>query len=155
MIIDLIEAAEQGPARVGGKAATLAVLARAGFAVPEGFVVPVGSDLEEAEIGRLGGGRFAVRSSAVAEDLPDASFAGLYETFLNVAAADVADAVRRCRASARAERVSAYRRTDGGTGDGMAVLVQRMVFSVISCDFWDGRETMRSEYVPGMSFARE
>jgi phosphohistidine swiveling domain-containing protein len=123
VLLDLIEAAEQGPAVVGSKAATLAMLAKDGFPVPEGFVVPVGGELLEEEIGRFGGGRFAVRSSAAAEDLADASFAGLYETYLNVAPKDVPDAVRRCRASAHAERVSAYRRTDGD----MAVLVQQMV----------------------------
>jgi pyruvate,water dikinase len=36
-------------------------------------------------LGRVGGNRFAVRSSGAAKDLPDASYAGLYEAALNVA----------------------------------------------------------------------
>ena len=48
----------------------------------------------------LGAERFAVRSSGAAEDLPDASYAGLYETYLNVAVEGLGDAVRRCFAAA-------------------------------------------------------
>lgn len=122
MILTLPEAATHDPGDLGAKAATLAALA-SDFPVPDGFVVPADSDLTVEDVARIGSGRFAVRSSAVAEDLPDASFAGLYETFLNVAPTDLPDAVRRCRACARAERVVAYRQTDGV----MAVLIQHMV----------------------------
>ena len=53
----------------------------------------------------------AVRSSAVGEDAPDASFAGEYETYLWVRGeADVMEAVRRCWASLFTERAIAYRR---------------------------------------------
>ena len=52
----------------------------------------------------------AVRSSATAEDLPEASFAGQHETFLNVRGEDeLLDAVRRCFASAFTDRAIAYR----------------------------------------------
>jgi rifampicin phosphotransferase len=69
-----------------------------------------------------------VRSSAAAEDLPDASYAGLYETYLNVPVEGLGEAVRRCFAAATAERVSAYHQRHGnGTAPGMAVLVQAMV----------------------------
>ncbi|MFB4269659.1 PEP/pyruvate-binding domain-containing protein [Nonomuraea sp. GTA35] len=127
MIFTLAEAAIQDPGELGVKAATLAALAK-DFPVPDGFVVLAGShltaeDVARIEAGRIGAGRFAVRSSAVAEDLADASFAGLYETFLDVAPPDLPDAVRRCRASADAERVGAYRQSDGA----MAVLIQPMV----------------------------
>src|SRR4249919_1192561 len=77
--------------RVGGKAAVLGELAAQGWPVPPGFVVTADalSDPNLAQVlaeaaERCGGGRFAVRSSGVAEDLPDASYAGLYETFLDV-----------------------------------------------------------------------
>ena len=66
--------------RVGGKAANLGELKRAGFPVPGGFIVlgePRPEDLAEA-VQRLGSGPLAVRSSAVAEDLAEASFAGQY-----------------------------------------------------------------------------
>ncbi|MDE2296859.1 MAG: phosphoenolpyruvate synthase [Burkholderiales bacterium] len=57
---------------------------------------------------------FAVRSSATAEDLPTASFAGQHETFLNIAGeAKVLDAVRRCFASLFKDRAISYRVDNG------------------------------------------
>ena len=56
----------------------------------------------------------AVRSSATAEDLPDASFAGQQETFLNVRGeASVLDACRRCFASLFTDRAISYREAKG------------------------------------------
>ena len=69
----------------------------------------------------------AVRSSAVDEDGRFASFAGQYETFLNlVGGTAVADAILRCWQSSLAERVTEYRRRYGLglDGVGLAVLVQ-------------------------------
>src|SRR5947209_10891601 len=78
----------------------------------------------------LGGGPVAVRSSATAEDLPGASFAGQQDTFLDVAGEEaLLDAVRRCWASLWNERAVAYRRANGvdDARVGLAVVVQRMV----------------------------
>ena len=56
----------------------------------------------------------AVRSSATAEDLPEASFAGQQETYLNVTGEDaVLDAIRRCYASLFTDRAIAYRHEQG------------------------------------------
>ncbi|ALO45934.1 phosphoenolpyruvate synthase [Pseudohongiella spirulinae] len=56
----------------------------------------------------------AVRSSATAEDLPDASFAGQQETFLNISGqAALLDACRRCFASLFTDRAISYRETHG------------------------------------------
>lgn len=56
----------------------------------------------------------AVRSSATAEDLPDASFAGQQETFLNITGADaLLDACRRCYASLFTDRAITYRQVKG------------------------------------------
>ncbi len=72
----------------------------------------------------------AVRSSATAEDLPGASFAGQHDTVLGVAGPQaVLEAVRRCWASLWGERAVAYRErlaTDPG-GVAIAVVVQRLV----------------------------
>lgn len=72
----------------------------------------------------------AVRSSATAEDLPFASFAGQQETYLNVVgAAAVLDAVRKCWASLWTDRATSYRaslRIDPADV-ALAVVVQRMV----------------------------
>jgi pyruvate,water dikinase len=76
----------------------------------------------------LGGGPVAVRSSATAEDLPQAAFAGLHDTYLNVAGDEaVVEAVRDCWASLDNERAIAYRDRQGIAGASMAVVVQRMV----------------------------
>ncbi|NLV11301.1 phosphoenolpyruvate synthase [Halomicrobium sp. HM KBTZ05] len=71
----------------------------------------------------------AVRSSATAEDLPDASFAGQQETFLNVGRADLLDRVRECWASLFTQRAIYYRQEQGFSHDAVdiAVVVQAMV----------------------------
>ncbi|MEU0357646.1 rifamycin-inactivating phosphotransferase [Streptomyces cyaneofuscatus] len=83
-------------------------------------------------LARLGEGTaVAVRSSATAEDLPAASFAGQQDTYLNVVGpAEVLRHVSRCWASLFTERAVAYRRRNGidHRTVQMAVVVQRMVF---------------------------
>ena len=76
----------------------------------------------------------AVRSSAVAEDLPDASFAGQQETFLNVDRSGLLAAVRSCWASLFTARAMYYRRERGyaDADPAMAVVVQRMVYATKS-----------------------
>lgn len=74
----------------------------------------------------------AVRSSATAEDLPDASFAGQQETFLNVRGpASLMDAVRNCIASLFTDRAISYRQGFGYDhfSVGLSVCVQKMVRS--------------------------
>lgn len=74
----------------------------------------------------------AVRSSATAEDLPDASFAGQQESYLNiVGVAAVLNSVRRCYASLWGRRAVCYRVYQGyaQTSVSIAVVVQEMVES--------------------------
>ncbi len=74
----------------------------------------------------------AVRSSATAEDLPDASFAGQQDTYLNILGeADVIDAVQRCWASLYTARAIYYRAKNGfdDRSVNIAVVVQQLVFS--------------------------
>ncbi|MFC2014002.1 PEP/pyruvate-binding domain-containing protein [Chloroflexota bacterium] len=144
----------------GAKAASLGELYRVGFTVPDGFVLTtdafkrfllsnnisadsspeaVAASVIPADIANallaaaneLGYVALAVRSSGVAEDLPDASFAGQYETVLNVRGKDaLLSAVRHCWSSAFNERVLAYRKAQGqGKITGMAVLVQCLVLA--------------------------
>ncbi|KYG03857.1 pyruvate kinase [Sorangium cellulosum] len=78
----------------------------------------------------LGAPQVAVRSSATAEDLADASFAGQHETYLDVAGEDaLLAALRRCWASLWSPRALAYRAARGvdHLGVHIAVVVQRMV----------------------------
>jgi rifampicin phosphotransferase len=152
-VVSLAEAAHLAPtqarALLGTKAASLAQLTGAGFPVPAGVVVTpaAAADWDQAwtrlrsAAAELGGPdqRFAVRSSATAEDLAGASYAGQYETVLDVDLDELPDAVRRVVDSAASARVAAYRQAHpqpGATapagdrsrsGAGMAVLVQVMV----------------------------
>ncbi|OPY53564.1 MAG: Phosphoenolpyruvate synthase [Methanosaeta sp. PtaU1.Bin060] len=74
----------------------------------------------------------AVRSSATAEDLPDASFAGQQETYLNVRGADdVFNSVRKCWASLYGARAIFYRAEQGFEHDkvNLSAIVQKMVDS--------------------------
>lgn len=79
-------------------------------------------------------GALAVRSSSPEEDLAGASFAGLYETVLDVSAGDLEDAVRRCFLSCLDGRVFIYKLNMGFTdpAPSIAVVVQRMVPSETS-----------------------
>jgi pyruvate,water dikinase len=137
-LVSLDDPACEAPALAGNKAAILAVLRRAGFDVPPGVVVTadvpgsVDDDLPPAVRAALmdvpdllGPGPWAVRSSGTAEDSEQASFAGQFETVLNVDLAGLADAVLNCRRSGLTERVKAYA-GDRGTGS-LAVLIQPMI----------------------------
>ncbi|HEX9086306.1 MAG TPA: PEP/pyruvate-binding domain-containing protein [Arthrobacter sp.] len=170
---------------VGGKAANLGELLRAGLPVPAGFCLttgayrratsPAGLDAVHAalaatapddlpELARLAADArrrvlaaavpadiadavrdaytalgpdapVAVRSSATAEDLPFASFAGQQDTFLNVVGLDaVLAAVRQCWASLWTDRAVSYRATHGISPStvSLAVVVQRMVDAAVA-----------------------
>ncbi len=72
----------------------------------------------------------AVRSSATAEDLPTASFAGQQETFLNVKGRDILEKIKECFGSLFTSRAIFYRRERGFNGNvKMSVGVQRLVNS--------------------------
>ena len=99
----------------------------------EGIVIP--DDLASAitrSVTRLGGhAAYAVRSSATAEDLPTASFAGQQDSYLNVVgSAEILAHVSRCWASLFTERAVTYRLRSGFDQRKvqMAVVVQQMVF---------------------------
>ncbi len=80
-------------------------------------------------------GFVAVRSSATAEDLPDASFAGQQETFLNVTGEkDLFDKIRKCWSSLFTARAISYRERQGFAHEDvkLAVVVQKMVNSDVS-----------------------
>lgn len=165
LVLDLCAVSRDDVERVGGKAANLGELIRAGFCVPPGFCVTTNAyaqafealDLDElveaeradqvrqrfasatlpeglrqqiVEAYKELGAPVAVRSSATAEDLPDASFAGQHDTYLNVVGVDaVLDAVRRCWGSLWTPRAVVYRARNGidHRGVRLAVVIQAMV----------------------------
>jgi pyruvate,water dikinase len=119
--------------QVGGKAAALGELLRAGIQVPDGVVLTAEAaelttgerqPLLDAAANDLGGGPFAVRSSGVAEDAVEHSYAGMYETVLDVPAEGLPAATERVLASARSARAAEYEPAANG---GMGVIIQRMV----------------------------
>ncbi|MCB2184177.1 MAG: phosphoenolpyruvate synthase [Desulfobulbaceae bacterium] len=78
----------------------------------------------------------AVRSSATAEDLPEASFAGQQETFLNISGAgSLVDAVQRCYASLFTDRAISYRQNKGfdHMTVALSVGVQKMIRADKAC----------------------
>lgn len=99
----------------------------------------------------------AVRSSANAEDLPDFSFAGQQETFLNVRGEDaVVEAVHKCWASLWTAQAISYRHQNGIGQDivAMAVVVQTMVPSEVSGILFTANPASgeRSEMIINASF---
>lgn len=142
---------------VGGKVAGLSRLAQ-DYRVPPGFCLTTAAferhsqkaadvlhaDLREvlaeaytrlADQCGMSEPRVAVRSSAVDEDGRSASFAGQYETYLNIVGIDeVRGAVERCRASLASSRVLEYSHKHGLSPETMrlAVLVQQLVPSDVS-----------------------
>jgi pyruvate,water dikinase len=133
----------------GGKGGTLAYLYQRRYPVPDGLVIlPSGfvdSELSDAawtqakidlERLRKAGGNvtFAVRSSALGEDSARASFAGQFETVLDVSTDNqILSAIQTVRQSRHSERVRAYSQARGISAiQDMAVVVQKMVRADIS-----------------------
>jgi rifampicin phosphotransferase len=180
VVLDLADVGAGMLPLVGGKAANLGELIRAGLPVPPGVCVTTEAYGQVAafasiNFGALAGARpedvkrlareareallsaptppaivnaisqayarlgkhvpVAVRSSATAEDLPHASFAGQQDTYLHVVGAGaVLDAVRRCWASLWTERAVIYRSTNGidHRTVQLAVVIQQMVDSRVA-----------------------
>ncbi len=90
----------------------------------------VAGAIAHAVSGLGGQAAYAVRSSATAEDLPTASFAGQQDSYLNVVGPEILAHVSRCFASLFTERAVIYRLRNGFDDRKvqMAVVVQRMVF---------------------------
>lgn len=91
------------------------------------------------KLNKLPDGYYAVRSSAVAEDQPDASFAGQLDSFLNIKREDILEKIIHCWASYWNDRAVKYRHDSfrghldtKQTAAGIAVVVQKMVNAHIS-----------------------
>ncbi len=143
-ILSFAEITTGQSASAGGKGGSLARLYQADFPIPAGFVIlPAAFDGEDltpeawAEVlQRIRSMRtvdpdisFAVRSSALSEDSAAASFAGEFETLLNMRLdEDIHEAVKTVYRSRNSERVREYSRVKGENGtEEIAVIVQRLV----------------------------
>lgn len=112
--------------QLGGKAATLLELQAAGFRVPEFVVSPARIEDAVAQLGTP----LAVRSSASVEDGATASFAGQFDSFLNLKTVEeVVDAVARCQASLDQPSVLHYCRQQNVRPESlrMEVIIQQMI----------------------------
>lgn len=133
----------------GGKGSMLAKMYQGGYPVPDGFVILPSafeneklSDQAWNEIQTLlddirsknKGALFAVRSSALSEDSAKASFAGEFETILNVETdKDIQKAIDTVLTSRKSERVKVYSSVQGmDYAHQIAVVIQLMVQSEIS-----------------------
>ncbi|MFW9991420.1 MAG: PEP/pyruvate-binding domain-containing protein [Candidatus Odinarchaeota archaeon] len=133
----------------GGKGGALGRLYQAGYPVPDGFVIlPAAFDGNELVNGAWGKVRdqlnqmreknrdiaFAVRSSALAEDSAQASFAGEFETVLDVSTdREIYDAILTVRKSRLSERVQAYSQAKGmDFSHEIAIVIQQLVRADIS-----------------------
>jgi phosphohistidine swiveling domain-containing protein len=101
----------------------------------------------------LAEGPVVVRSSAIGEDSARESFAGQFDSILNVRTRDELEgAVRTCWASCWSERVLAYRASRGTRERGMAVIVQRQVDALAAGVLFTraGDDRLLIEYTPGL-----
>jgi phosphohistidine swiveling domain-containing protein len=137
-------------AMAGGKGATLAKLYQKGYPVPDGFIVfpsafsddhliPEAWDIVKKSLDHLRKSNhfartFAVRSSSALEDSSHASFAGGFDTVLNVSTDEsIKEAIQGVYLSRKNERVKTYSQAYGIDFDNaIAVIVQKMVPSDIS-----------------------
>jgi phosphohistidine swiveling domain-containing protein len=117
---------EQQAACPGGKAARLRQLQAAGFNIPDFVVSPRDVNAAVRQLGTP----IAVRSSASVEDGPNVSFAGQFESYLNLnSLSDIQRCIQDCHASVHAPSVANYCRRQGVDAGQirMDVILQRMV----------------------------
>ncbi len=132
----------------GGKGASLGEMTSAGLPVPPGFVVtttgfkefsnqPFSEEFKQelfAAFDDLKTERVAVRSSAVAEDSSNASWAGQLESYLNITKENLLENIKLCFESIETSRAKSYAKDKNVKKDqlAVAVVVQKMVDSEIS-----------------------
>lgn len=139
MYIEKLSALSCDRFNYGGKAESLDRMIRAGLPVPEGYAISaeafengiLKSDAEK-ELSSLISVlskkyTYAVRSSAVGEDGREDSFAGAYETLLDVSADDIPEAVKKVAASASGERAAVYAAERKSAHGQIAVVIQHFV----------------------------
>lgn len=138
------------PILVGGKASALARLYKEDFPVPDGFVITTEffdnssrgnlslkfSDRDRMTIYRCidacsPNKSVAVRSSASVEDSNSQSFAGQFDSFLNIKKEHALESVKKCWQSLHSARSQSYAK-DENDGKKMAVIVQNMVIPEVS-----------------------
>ena len=119
----------------GGKATNLGFLMQNGFNVPDGFCISTKANVKDIRNKDEIIKRFkklksavAVRSSATAEDSEKSSFAGQFDTFLNIQdEKQLFNAIKKCKNSVKSDRAKAYIKNKKLNNFKMSVVVQKMI----------------------------
>ena len=127
----------------GAKAAHLSKMKRAGFPVPDGFVISAAafvsffiekSDMAgliaeiRSEVERVGAKKYMVRSSAIGEDSDENSFAGQLDSFISSSEESaIISHLQKCWASYNKENVRVYEKHSGRKLKGMGVIIQQLI----------------------------
>ncbi len=147
--------------KIGGKARNLAILTQNEFPVPNGFVISTeaftNNKLSEESINYIGSlldkdSTYAVRSSAMVEDAANESWAGQFESYLNVKPTEIIDKIYECHNSKK-DRAVSY--ANGEDVFDIAVVVQEMINAeyagvVFSKNPVNGEDEIITEYVKGL-----
>lgn len=123
------------PKKAGQKAATLSYLKRLGYAVPDGWVLPAGDDLQPLiqSLNPTITEPLVVRSSAIGEDSENASAAGQYISILNITnKEELESAVLACQNSYNSPTAIGYRQDRQQKDTSMTVLIQKQIKGVFS-----------------------
>jgi phosphohistidine swiveling domain-containing protein len=140
--------------QIGGKAANLVLLRKAGLPVPPGFCIPVSAHTHYLEHGRLPeslvqeiiraknalGGKIAIRSSATCEDGTDLSMAGVFESSYVYNEKDVDITVERIFTQARSGDVESFMALHGKSAKdvSMGLVVQQLIEPELSGVIYTG-----------------
>lgn len=125
---------------IGGKALGLAKLRANGIKIPKTYVIPNGVEIEENEIKDLldKNKKYAVRSSADTEDGGVHSFAGMFDSYLNVEKQDIIDRIKDVKKSLNNNRVKRYIQINNLKQPNMNVIIQEFIEPEIS-GVWIGK----------------
>lgn len=157
----LLEQTDITSSVLGGKAKNLSILTQHNFPVPRGFVVTLeafnGSVLKKDAITKINSlidkeKLYAVRSSALSEDAENESWAGQFESFLNVSEKDIIEKIVDCHNSKKS-RAIAY--SNNSQDFQIAVVVQEMLKNdyagvIFTKNPITGEDEMITEYIEGL-----
>lgn len=136
MIYKLDEISKKDVLEVGGKAANLGELIKLGFNVPKGFVCTSKENRDDIYnmYNKLKLGNVAVRSSAICEDGTQNSYAGQFETFLNINKEEINKSIEKCYDSNKSENIKGYINEKNIVNEDakVSVIVQKMIYGDIS-----------------------
>ena len=136
MIYKLDEITKKDVQEVGGKAANLGELIKFGFNVPKGFVCTAKENKNNIYnmYNKLKLDKVAVRSSAICEDGTQNSYAGQFETFLNINKEEIINRIEKCYNSNQSGNIKGYinEKQIEEEDTKVSVIVQEMISSDIA-----------------------